>query len=84
MNLMLNNVWILAYRCAYCSQWNPSLKPKPQLAISYDNNAIMQNGCITSTETIEEITDEISKNDSDTNESEHSERKHKDLITSET
>ncbi|KAL5242183.1 hypothetical protein ACI65C_009593 [Semiaphis heraclei] len=71
----------LAYRCAYCSQWNPSLRPKPQLAISYDNNAIMQNGCITSSETIEEITDEISKSDSDTNESEHSEHKHKDLIT---
>lgn len=73
---------ILAYRCAYCSQWNPSLKPRPQLAISYDNNAITQNSCVTSTETIEEITDEISKSDSDTNESENSEHKH--LIISKT
>jgi len=41
----------LAYRCAYCSQWNPSLKPKPQLAIGYDNNsASTPNGHITSTE----------------------------------
>jgi len=44
----------------------------------------MQNGCVTSTEIIEEITDEISKSDSDTNESEHSEHQLKDLITSET
>ncbi|XP_003247362.1 endoplasmic reticulum junction formation protein lunapark [Acyrthosiphon pisum] len=69
----------LAYRCAYCSQWNPSLKPRPQLAISYDNNALTQNGCVTSTESIEEITDEISKSDSDTNESEHSEHKYNHL-----
>lgn len=75
---------ILAYRCAYCSQWNPSLKPRPQLAISYDNNALTQNGCVTSTETIEEINDEISKSDSDTNESEHSEHKHNHLIISKT
>jgi len=75
---------ILAYRCAYCSQWNPSLKPRPQLAISYDNNAITQNGCVTSTETIEEITDEISKSDSDTNESENSEHKHNYLKISKT
>lgn len=68
----------LAYRCAYCSQWNPSLKPRPQLAISYVNNALTQNGCVRSSETIEEITDELSKTDSDTNESENSE--HKDLI----
>ncbi|XP_060854834.1 endoplasmic reticulum junction formation protein lunapark [Rhopalosiphum padi] len=68
----------LAYRCAYCSQWNPSLKPRPQLAISYNNNALTQNGYVASTETIEEITDEMSKTDSDTNDSEHSE--HKDLI----
>lgn len=66
----------LAYRCAYCSQWNPSLKPRPQLAISYDNILVQQNGRLTSTETIEEVTDEISaKSDSDTNESEHSEQK---------
>ncbi|VVC41631.1 Lunapark domain [Cinara cedri] len=50
----------LAYRCAYCSQWNPSLKPRPQLAISYDNKAITQNGYVTSSETIEEITDQLS------------------------
>lgn len=67
---------ILAYRCAYCSQWNPSLKPRPQLAISYNNTFVQQNNHITSSETIEEITDEIcAKYDSDTNESEHSEQK---------
>lgn len=72
----------LAYRCAYCSQWNPSLKPKPQLAISYENKAITHNGHVISSETIEEITYETSlKNDnSDTNGSEHSEQK--DLVTS--
>ncbi|XP_025424552.1 endoplasmic reticulum junction formation protein lunapark isoform X2 [Sipha flava] len=66
----------LAYRCAYCSQWNPSLKVKPQLAISYESSVPTQNGRLTSTETIEEITDDISlKSDSDTNESENSEQK---------
>jgi len=72
----------LAYRCAYCSQWNPSLKPRPQLAISYDKIALTQDNCVTvtSTETIEEITDEVSlKTDLDTNESDSSEPKD-DLI----
>lgn len=69
---------ILAYRCAYCSQWNPSLKPRPQLAITYTNNESMQNQ---SSEIIEEIVDEISlKNDSDTIKSENSEQK-KDIVT---
>lgn len=69
-------MFILAYRCAYCSQWNPSLKPRPQLAISYDNTSVQQNGRITSSETIEDITDEMFiKSDSDTNESEYSEQK---------
>ncbi|VVC30540.1 Hypothetical protein CINCED_3A007007 [Cinara cedri] len=43
----------LTYRCAYCFQWNPSLKPRPQSAISY-NNTIAQNGSVT----IEEVTDQ--------------------------
>lgn len=73
---------ILAYRCAYCSQWNPSLKPKPQLAIGFDNNsASTPNGLVTSTETIEEITDDMSlKSDSEHSENTHSEQKK--LITS--
>lgn len=67
---------ISAYRCAYCSQWNPSLKTRPQLAISYDQSGSMQNNRMASTETIQEITDEMPlRNDSDTNESEHSEPK---------
>lgn len=67
---------ISAYRCAYCSQWNPSLKAKPQLAISYGNSGLTQNNRVKSTETIEEIIDETSlKNESDSNESEHSEPK---------
>lgn len=66
---------VLAYRCAYCSQWNPSPKPKPQLAIGY-NNSLTQNGHFTSSETIEDITDEVSvKSDL-----EHTEQK--DLIIS--
>lgn len=74
---------ILAYRCAYCSQWNPSLKPRPQLAIGYANNAVLEpQSHITSTETIEEITDDVSlKSGSDTNESDKSEQKD-ELLTS--
>lgn len=72
---------ISAYRCAYCSQWNPSLKARPQLAISYDQSGSTQNNCMRSTETIQEITDEMSlRNNSDTNESEHLEPKD-NLIT---
>lgn len=72
---IINLIYIfLAYRCAYCSQWNPSPKPKPQLAIGYDNNSLTQNGRIIS-ESIEDITDEISlKSDS--------EHEQKDLIIS--
>ncbi|XP_050429856.1 endoplasmic reticulum junction formation protein lunapark-A isoform X2 [Adelges cooleyi] len=50
----------LAYRCAYCSQWNPSLKPRPampQLAINYNDRQIMHDTQPVSSETIEDITD---------------------------
>lgn len=83
---------VLAYRCAYCSQWNPSLKIKPQLAISYDHTESIQNNLLSlqsssiiqpsdRSETIEDITDEVSiKNDSDKSEIEHSDNK--DLLIS--
>ncbi|XP_050531776.1 endoplasmic reticulum junction formation protein lunapark isoform X5 [Daktulosphaira vitifoliae] len=51
----------LAYRCAYCSQWNPSLKPRPalsQFAISYDKKDLTNNSQSDNSETIEEITSE--------------------------
>lgn len=73
---------VLAYRCAYCSQWNPSLKIKPQLAISYDNNEPIQNNILSlqssslvqqsdRSETIEDITDEVTIK----SEIEHSDKK---------
>lgn len=72
---------VLAYRCAYCSQWNPALKPRPQLAISYDKNELTHNNRSSSTETIEDISDEVSlKNHSD-NKNENSDPKD-NLLTS--